>query len=82
MFAKMLIGIIGIYKRFISPHMPNRCRFYPTCSDYSAQAIEKHGAVKGSFLALKRLSKCHPLHPGGVDYVPESKNAIPEKEMN
>ena len=71
MMAKIFITLISLYKRFISPLFPNSCRFYPTCSDYARQAIEKHGAVKGLYLAAKRLGKCHPFHPGGVDRVPE-----------
>lgn len=59
------------YKRFISPLLPPACRFYPTCSEYAAQAIAKHGIVRGGILAAKRLAKCNPLHPGGVDPVPE-----------
>lgn len=73
MISRALIGIIGAYKRFISPHLPNRCRFHPTCADYSREAIERHGALRGTWLAIKRVFKCHPLHPGGVDRVPEKQ---------
>lgn len=67
---KFLIFIIRIYRRFISPIKPPSCRFYPTCSMYAIQAIEKYGAFKGAFMAIKRILKCHPLHPGGYDPVP------------
>ncbi len=66
--------LILFYKKFISPVLPSSCRFYPTCSSYSLQAIEKYGAIKGSWLAIKRISKCHPFHKGGYDPVPESLN--------
>ncbi|HDQ26693.1 MAG TPA: membrane protein insertion efficiency factor YidD [bacterium] len=65
----VLTGLIGIYQRVISPLLPRSCRFYPTCSEYSKQAIIKHGALKGSFVSLKRIVKCNPWHPGGIDHV-------------
>jgi putative membrane protein insertion efficiency factor len=64
---RALLGAVGFYSRAISPALPARCRFYPTCSAYAAQAIEVHGAARGSWLALRRLLKCAPWHPGGVD---------------
>jgi putative membrane protein insertion efficiency factor len=70
MIGKLLIGAIRIYKLAISPLLPPACRFYPSCSAYAAQAIEDHGALRGSWLGLRRLLKCHPLHPGGFDPVP------------
>jgi putative membrane protein insertion efficiency factor len=65
-----LLGVIRFYSRAISPALPPRCRFYPTCSAYAAEAITRHGAGRGSWLALRRLLKCGPWHPGGVDLVP------------
>jgi putative membrane protein insertion efficiency factor len=65
-----LLRAIGFYSRAISPALPPRCRFYPTCSAYAAEAITRHGAGRGSWLALRRLLKCAPWHPGGVDLVP------------
>ncbi len=62
----ILIGI-RLYQKFISPFLGPRCRFYPSCSEYAYQAIECYGGIKGSIIAIKRLSKCHPFHPGGVD---------------
>lgn len=68
---KILIGIIKLYQKIISPLTPPSCRFYPTCSHYGIEAVEKHGALKGSWLAVRRISKCHPFHEGGFDPVPE-----------
>lgn len=59
--------MIKIYQKGISPYLGRRCRFYPTCSEYSRQAITKYGAVKGTYLSVKRLLKCHPFHKGGYD---------------
>jgi putative membrane protein insertion efficiency factor len=66
---KGFIFLIKIYRVAISPLTPPSCRFYPTCSQYAMQAVEKYGAARGTFLALRRLSKCHPFHPGGYDPV-------------
>jgi putative membrane protein insertion efficiency factor len=65
--AKILIFIIKLYQKWISPAFPGCCRFYPTCSEYAVQALQKYGFLKGSWLALKRLLRCHPFHPGGYD---------------
>jgi uncharacterized protein len=67
----MLIAIIKFYKYFISPLLGSNCRFYPSCSSYSLEALQHHGAIIGSYLTLKRLLKCHPFHQGGIDPVPE-----------
>jgi putative membrane protein insertion efficiency factor len=67
MMKKLLIGLVRIYQKFISPMLGANCRFYPTCSEYSIKAIEKHGAFKGSIIGAKRIIKCHPFHPGGYD---------------
>ena len=69
MIKSLLLGIIGIYQK-ISAYTPARCRFYPTCSEYTRQAIEKYGVLKGGKLAIKRIVKCHPLNEGGYDPVP------------
>lgn len=61
---------IRVYQIFISPLKPPTCRFYPTCSAYAIEAIQKKGPVKGTWLAIKRIAKCHPFHPGGYDPVP------------
>lgn len=70
----LFIGIIKFYQKAISPFKPPSCRFLPTCSEYGLQAVQRFGAVKGGYLAAKRISKCHPLHPGGIDLVPEKKD--------
>ena len=62
--------LIKIYRLILSPLLGHHCRFFPTCSVYAYQAIEKYGFVKGVTLGIKRLIKCHPLHPGGIDFVP------------
>ncbi len=67
----VLIALIRVYQLFVSPLLGNHCRFYPSCSQYAREAIERHGAWRGSWLAMRRLSRCHPWHPGGVDPVPE-----------
>lgn len=61
---------VRFYRRVISPLKPPTCRFYPSCSAYALEALEVHGALRGSFLAAKRIAKCHPFHPGGIDHVP------------
>ncbi|MBF4695438.1 membrane protein insertion efficiency factor YidD [Fusibacter ferrireducens] len=63
----VMIFIIKLYQKYISPLLGSNCRFLPTCSQYSLEAIEKYGAIKGGFLSVKRISKCHPFHPGGYD---------------
>ena len=65
--AWLLLGLLRFYKRFISPLLPNACRFEPSCSEYARLAILKYGALKGSFKAIGRLLRCHPFHPGGID---------------
>jgi len=66
----LALGLIRFYQKFISPAMPPACRFQPTCSRYSYQAIERYGLIKGGWLAIKRIGRCHPFHPGGYDPVP------------
>lgn len=67
---RILLWLIRFYKRHISPSLPPACRFTPTCSEYAYQAIARHGALKGGYLAIRRILKCHPFHPGGYDPVP------------
>ncbi|MFN3987352.1 MAG: membrane protein insertion efficiency factor YidD [Rhodocyclaceae bacterium] len=72
MIAKrLLLGLIGVYRYGISPMLGRNCRFHPTCSEYAMEAVERHGALKGAWLAIKRVGRCHPFHPGGYDPVPE-----------
>ncbi|MBA2703760.1 MAG: membrane protein insertion efficiency factor YidD [Blastocatellia bacterium] len=65
----LLIALLKSYKNFVSPFLPPACRFYPTCSEYAAEAIGRYGAVRGSALALRRLLRCHPFSAGGYDPV-------------
>ncbi|WP_205125701.1 membrane protein insertion efficiency factor YidD [Planococcus salinus] len=67
----LLLKTFRFYQRFISPLTPPSCRFYPTCSHYGIEAVEKHGALKGGYLAAKRILSCHPFNKGGIDFVPE-----------
>jgi uncharacterized protein len=64
------VAFIRLYQRVVSPLLPPSCRFHPTCSEYTRQAIVRHGVIKGIALGIVRLSKCHPFHPGGFDPVP------------
>ena len=66
----LAIAVLRFYKRFISPMLPPMCRFEPTCSMYMMQAIEKHGVLRGTWLGMRRLSRCHVFNPGGWDPVP------------
>ncbi|MCC7499253.1 MAG: membrane protein insertion efficiency factor YidD [Bryobacterales bacterium] len=66
---KAAILLLTGYKRFVSPLLPSACRFYPTCSDYMRQAIERHGLLRGGWMGVCRLFKCHPFHAGGFDPV-------------
>lgn len=75
--GRVLLAAVGFYQRAISPALPPRCRFAPTCSAYAAEAITVHGAGRGSWLALRRLLKCAPWHPGGFDPVPPAHTAPP-----
>lgn len=68
--ARFLVILVRGYQLFISPMLGARCRFTPTCSQYAIEALNTHGALKGSWLTLRRLGRCHPLNPGGYDPVP------------
>ena len=74
----LLIGLVKFYKFFISPLLGQNCRFLPTCSDYFIESLEMHGPVKGLFLGIKRISKCHPVKflgsGSGIDFVPKKEN--------
>lgn len=74
MIKKLFILLIRFYQKFISPLTPPSCRFYPTCSHYGIEAIERFGPIKGTWLTIKRIVKCQPFHPGGFDPVPEKKS--------
>jgi putative membrane protein insertion efficiency factor len=65
----VLVSLIRVYQALISPLLPPSCRFTPTCSQYAIEAIKKHGALRGAYMAARRLLRCHPFHPGGYDPV-------------
>jgi uncharacterized protein len=67
---RIMLGMIRFYRQFISPMFPPCCRFTPTCSAYALEAIQKYGALKGGYLAVRRILRCNPFHPGGYDPVP------------
>ena len=79
--AQELVTVpIRFYRRFLSPLKAQpSCRFYPSCSAYALEAVEQHGSVFGLYLALRRLLKCHPFHPGGVDPVPPKRSPVVEE---
>lgn len=68
---KLLTALVRAYQLLLSPLLGPRCRFYPSCSHYAVEAIQRHGAVRGSWLAARRIVRCHPLNEGGLDPVPE-----------
>lgn len=69
MISKVMILLIKGYQKVISPMFPGTCRFYPTCSAYFIQALQKYGFFKGTYLGIRRILKCHPFNPGGVDFL-------------
>ena len=71
--AKLLVGLIRLYKLLLSPFLGKNCRFHPGCANYAMEAIQLHGVIKGGWLAVKRIGRCHPWNAGGYDPVPESR---------
>jgi len=72
---RMAMACIRVYQWTLSPLIGNQCRFHPTCSQYAMEAIEAHGLCRGSYLALRRIGRCHPFHPGGFDPVPRREES-------
>jgi len=70
MIQKLILFLVWFYKQAISPYLAPCCRYYPSCSEYAYEAVQKHGAFRGSFFALKRILRCHPFRRGGYDPVP------------
>ncbi len=68
--AGAVVASLRLYQRWVSPLLPQVCRFYPTCSEYACQSITRHGLARGALVAARRLCRCHPLHPGGFDPLP------------
>ncbi|MCI8648608.1 MAG: membrane protein insertion efficiency factor YidD [Anaerotruncus sp.] len=79
MMRRLLLGLIRLYQKWISPLKGPTCRFYPTCSTYAYLAISRFGVLRGCWLALKRILKCHPFHAGGIDPVPEEFTFLKRK---
>jgi putative membrane protein insertion efficiency factor len=77
MGKKIIQLLIRLYQRALSPLLGPRCRYYPSCSQYALEALEEHGVLRGLWLALKRIGRCHPLHPGGFDPVPKQSGSHP-----
>ena len=73
--GRSLRAVLRIYRLYVSPAIGSRCRFHPTCSRYAMVAIQQHGPWRGSLLALRRVLRCHPLHPGGLDPVPQADSS-------
>lgn len=71
----VLLGAVRAYRRWVSPLLGARCRFYPSCSAYAEEALSRYGALRGGWLAVRRLGRCHPFHPGGLDPVPDAPAA-------
>jgi uncharacterized protein len=71
--ARVLLALVAVYRRGISPLLGPRCRFAPTCSAYAAEALARHGALRGSWLTVRRIARCSPLSPGGLDPVPPTR---------
>jgi len=72
--AWLLVLLLTCYRRFVSPLLGPHCRFYPSCSAYALEAVRVHGALRGAWLAIRRLSRCHPFHQGGLDPVPPARS--------
>jgi uncharacterized protein len=77
--ARVLVALIGGYRRFVSPLLAARCRFEPSCSAYALEAVREHGALRGTWLAVRRIGRCHPFHPGGFDPVPPAVHCRPSR---
>jgi len=77
---RIFMMLVRVYQKFISPLKPPSCRYYPTCSQYSIQAFNKHGVIKGLYLTIRRLIRCNPYSAGGIDYVPEDFHFIKKRK--
>jgi putative membrane protein insertion efficiency factor len=80
--ARVLSAPIVAYRRWVSPALPPTCRFYPSCSEYALTAIATHGPIRGLYLTIRRLLRCHPFHPGGIDHVPPRRTPRPPRTLD
>ncbi|MBP7866180.1 MAG: membrane protein insertion efficiency factor YidD [Acidobacteria bacterium] len=78
----IVLFLVAVYQKCISPILPPSCRFYPTCSEYFAQAVRRKGVLRGGWMGLKRLCRCHPFHPGGYDPVEPDQSVLEPKWKN
>jgi putative membrane protein insertion efficiency factor len=74
--AKILLAAVELYRRIVSPLLPAHCRFHPSCSEYAVEALREHGAARGGWMALRRVGRCHPWNPGGIDPVPSKESGL------
>ena len=74
--ARALMAFVSLYRRLISPLLPSTCRFHPSCSEYALGALREHGALRGSWLAIRRVGRCHPWNEGGLDPVPPKEPGL------
>lgn len=79
---RLVLALLGFYKRWISPLLGQHCRFHPSCSDYMRTAVERFGVVRGVWMGIKRLGRCQPFHPGGLDPVPDLPSEKPSNVSN
>jgi len=79
---RLLIGLVRMYQKTISRVIPARCRFYPSCSDYTIEALNRYGMMRGLWLSFRRICRCHPWNPGGVDPVPEVRGQKSERRKS
>ena len=74
LMAAVLIGVVHGYRLLLRPHLIGSCKFHPTCSEFAVEALQTHGVIRGGWLAVRRIARCHPFKPGGIDPVPPSRS--------
>lgn len=78
--ARLLVAVVRLYQKAVSPLFPAHCRFHPTCSEYALQAVQEHGALRGAGFAVRRIGRCHPWNEGGIDPVPPRRMTVSPQE--